>query len=78
MLNTTNIPVKITATKLKRNTAKYARGSKSVRAQGNGKVVRNLQLKKVCDCYDLTHTTVLPKKFGGIISCTASSTFTVH
>jgi len=73
--------VKITGRKLKRNIAKYAGGSTSVRTQGNGKVVRNgthfLQLKKAYDCYDLTHTTVLPKRFGGIISCTASSMFTV-
>jgi len=74
--------VKLTARKLKRNAAKYAGGSRSVRAQGCGKVVRNgtpfLQLKKVYNCYVLTHTTILPKRFGGIISCTASSMFTVH
>jgi len=82
MLITIYIPVKITAIKLKRNTAKYAGGSRSVTAQGNGKVIRNgtpfLQLKKDYNCYDLTHTTVLPEKFGGIISCTTSSMFTVH
>jgi hypothetical protein len=33
--------VKITARKLKRNTAKYVGGSRSVIAQGTGKVVRN-------------------------------------
>jgi hypothetical protein len=74
--------VKITARKLKRNTVKYAGGSRSVTAQGTGKLVRNgtpfLKLKRDYDCYDLTHMTVLPQKFGGIISCTTSSIFTVH
>jgi hypothetical protein len=82
MLFTTNIPVRRTARKLKRNTEKCDGGNRSVTPQGNGKLVRNgtpfLRLKKDNDCYDLPHTTVLPKKFGGIISCTTSSMFTVH
>jgi len=53
-----------------------------VTVQGNEKEVRNgtpfLQLKKEYDCYNLTHTIVLPEKFVGIISCTTSSISIVH